>query len=316
MQRLPSFTQRLFRRRPEDSLPMRIAHQRIYILPTRRGWAFLFALLIMLIASVNYALSLGYALCFLLTGLFASALLHTYRNLAGLSVRNIKAIDTFAGQPMLFTLELYNSSQLGRVGIEVCSLDSKTVCDVATQQQTKARLSIPTKRRGHQVLGRVTLTSNYPLGLWRTWCYLHTPVQGVVFPQPEHNPPPLPTSNTDQQGPSLRRDNTGDISGLREYQPGDALTSIAWKAAARGQGLFVRQFENEFGHSETLLSLLLTGQPTLDAQLARLCAWVLQAENHQSNYSLELPDQTLGPGKGDLHKYNALIALALFQHNE
>ena len=40
----------------------------IYILPTRGGWAFGLTLLVMLVASINYPLNLGYVLTFLLAG--------------------------------------------------------------------------------------------------------------------------------------------------------------------------------------------------------------------------------------------------------
>ena len=70
-------SQRFFRARPEDVLPLKIEHQRIYIVPSKRGLAFLTALAVCLIASINYQLNLGYALSFLLSGLFFASSLHT-----------------------------------------------------------------------------------------------------------------------------------------------------------------------------------------------------------------------------------------------
>ena len=52
---------------------------------------------IMLVASLNYALSLGVGVTFLLAGLMAAALLHTFRNLAGIEVTPLSAGETFAG---------------------------------------------------------------------------------------------------------------------------------------------------------------------------------------------------------------------------
>ena len=103
--------QRIFRSRAEDTLPHVVTHQRVYIVPTKRGFAFLLALLLMLIASVNYALSLGYALCFILTGLFAASLLHTYRNLAGIKVKHIKSFDAFTGRDAFFSISLAMTSR-------------------------------------------------------------------------------------------------------------------------------------------------------------------------------------------------------------
>jgi len=62
--------QRLFRTKPHDSLPLTLQHERIYILPSARGMAFIGVIAIMLLASINYGLNLGYALCFILIGLF------------------------------------------------------------------------------------------------------------------------------------------------------------------------------------------------------------------------------------------------------
>ncbi len=43
---------------PTDAGAVQLTHRRIYILPTRRGIAFLFTLLLMLLGALNYALSL------------------------------------------------------------------------------------------------------------------------------------------------------------------------------------------------------------------------------------------------------------------
>src|SRR6185312_2666054 len=51
------------------------------ILPTRRGYAVIATLILMLLTSLNYALSLGLGVTFLLGGLVAAALLHAHRNL-------------------------------------------------------------------------------------------------------------------------------------------------------------------------------------------------------------------------------------------
>jgi hypothetical protein len=59
--------QRLWRTRPDDQAPLRLRHERIYILPTRRGLALLGTVLTMLLTSLNYALSLGFGVTFVLS---------------------------------------------------------------------------------------------------------------------------------------------------------------------------------------------------------------------------------------------------------
>ena len=306
------FWQRVFRMRPEDSLPHTVAHQRIYIVPTKRGWVFLFTLLLMLIAAVNYALSLGYALCFLLTGLFAATLLHTYRNLAGLSVQNIDSTDTFAGNPLIFKITLGNIRTQARHGIRIANDDGVyTLVRVDGENTTDATLSIKTENRGPKRLGRLTLQSDWPLGLWTSWSYLHVPAHGLVFPSPESDPPPLPLVSDESEGDRTLPGQQGDVSGLRDYVPGDAIGTIAWKSVARGLGLQVRTFDSDSGPSQALLSLQHTGKQAVEEQLSRLCAWVLKAESTQTDYALHLPDQQLDSDCGNQQRLLALKALAM-----
>lgn len=307
------YKQRLFRSRPEDTLPLTIEHQRIYILPTRRGIAFLFSLLLMLVASVNYALSLGYALCFLLTGLFAASLLHTYKNVAGLTVQGLTSEDAFCSGTVSFIITLLNNSSLDRTGVVLKTNRCETSIDIPSEKQAIATLNCRATSRGIHKLGRVTVTSTYPLGLWRTWCYLHTDAQALVYPKPESSPPPAPIQLQSSDGDHARRSNQGDIDGLREYQPGDAIASIAWKAAARGQGLFVKTFEQTTTGGEIHLSLAATAVAEVEQQLSRLCAWVLAAEQNQADYSLELTGVQLDLGHGHTQKTKALAALAMHE---
>jgi len=311
-----SFRQRLFRTRPEDVLPLDIEHQRIYILPTKRGLAFLFSLLIMLVASINYALSLGYALCFLLTGLFAASLLHTYRNVASVTCEKITTENVFAGERAQFKVTIKNKTKLERIGVTLKCNDASDVININAGESSHALLNKTTTARGILKLGRITITSSYPLGLWRTWCYVHSGEHCIVYPSPEHSPPPLPSQNTDAKGETARKANQGDVAGVREYNPGDAIASIAWKAAARGQGLFVKTFDDENAGGETHLNLAATGLHDTEQQLSRLCAWVLSAEKTQTDYSFDIQGTHdtqgthLTAGRGVNHKHKALMALA------
>ena len=59
-----------------------------------------------LLTSLNYSLSLGFVATFMLAGLVATALVHTFRNLSGIELRPLAAGETFAGAVMPFTLAL------------------------------------------------------------------------------------------------------------------------------------------------------------------------------------------------------------------
>ena len=74
----------IFRAAVPEAPPVTLVQRRIFILPTRQGYLFAVTLLLLLLASINYALSLGFVLTFLLAAWRGVAMLHTWRNLAHL----------------------------------------------------------------------------------------------------------------------------------------------------------------------------------------------------------------------------------------
>ena len=315
MNTLSHIWQRLFRTQALDLLPHKVEHQRIYILPTRRGWAFLAALLLMLIASINYALSLGYALCFLLTGLFAATLLQTYKNISGIVVQHMSGGDTFAGDKLPFYLKVHNPSGTDRHGLNLITKNNRSDnIAIASLESTEVTISANTIKRGYQSLGRLTLQSDWPLGLWTGWSYLHADIKGIVYAVPESDPPELPSVLSDADGAQQTSARQGDVSGLRDYQAGDSIGSIAWKSAARGLGLKVKTFDTEAGDARTEFSLEQARAGTLEEQLSRIAAWVLKAESGNADYALRLPAEELEFNHGPEQQRKALTALALHGH--
>ena len=76
-----------------------LTQRNIYILPTRAGLAFALTLLMMLLASINYQLNLGYLLTFLLAGSGAVSMHLTHGTLRGLTLHLRPVASVFAGEP-------------------------------------------------------------------------------------------------------------------------------------------------------------------------------------------------------------------------
>jgi uncharacterized protein (DUF58 family) len=310
---IASWRQRLWRLDAADRGPIVLRHRRIYILPTRRGLALIATLAIMLLTSMNYSLSLGHALTFLVAGLVASALLQTYRNLAGIAASPLAAGEAFAGGQVAFTLSLANAGA-ARQAIVVTSRSGGSISvDLPAKATRQVQLTVPAPRRGRLALGRVTLSTDFPLGLWRGWAYVHFPVTGIVYPAPEAPAPHLPPG---LQGSDFRRSARAadaELAGLRDYHPGDPLNRIAWKAVARGAGWYTKQFEGTGGSGTLELhwAELPSGLGT-EARLSRLAAWILAAEREARAFGLTLPGVDLPAGSGAGHRRAALVALALF----
>src|SRR5690349_12003023 len=139
--------QRLWRLEPRDHPSVVLEHQRIYILPTRRGLALIATLAIMLLTAMNYSLSLGYALTFLVSGVVAAALLQTYRNLAGIVAAPLAGGEAFAGGRLEFTLSLASAGSERR-GIVVAPRAGAPVrIDLPLDATRPLRLCVPTTQR-------------------------------------------------------------------------------------------------------------------------------------------------------------------------
>ena len=303
--------QRAFRTAPADRDPVILRHSRIYILPTRRGIMLIMTLGIMLIASLNYNLSLGLGVTFVVSGLVAAALLHTFRNLAGIKVRPLAAGDTFAGERIAFSLELMGGAA-ARSEIMLHARDTRVVSDVRAGAALTLTLLAPTDRRGRIPLGRLTLSSDFPLGLWRGWAYVHFPLEGIAYPKPEPSPPPLPQGTGGPDAFAAGRGGDADLAGIREYQVGDPPQRVAWKAVARGAGWFTKAFDGtSSGGPVTFDYAELPRELSREAKLSRLTAWVLIAERTARPFELRLPDASLAMGQGREHRRLALSTLAL-----
>jgi uncharacterized protein (DUF58 family) len=306
------YLQRIFRTRPADHDPVVLRHSRIYILPTKRGLAFLGTLLIMLLTSLNYALSLGFVVTFLLAGLAAAALLHAFRNIAGIELAPIAAGETFAGGTLPFTLSLSGGAYARRAITLAARGSAPKTLDAIPGAALPVSIEVAATRRGRVALGRVTLSSDYPLGLWRGWAYVHFPLAGVVFPVPEIGAPPLPLGRIGQDSHVESRGDNADLAGLRAYQPGDPLQRVAWKAVARGADWYTKQFEGGGGGGPTELAWqTLPATLAVEARIARLTAWVLAAERTARPFALTAPGIALPAGQGRAHRRTALTALAL-----
>jgi uncharacterized protein (DUF58 family) len=302
--------QRFFRTAPADRDPVVLRHSRIYILPTRRGAALIGTLVLMLLTSLNYSLSLGLFVTFALSGLVAAALLHTFRNLAGIKVRPLAAGDTFAGAPIAFSVELY-SGPAARTQVALHARDTRVVSDVSAGAAHTLTLMAPTRTRGRIPLGRLTVSSNFPLGLWNGWAYVHFPLEGIAYPAPEPAPPPLPRGRDGPDSSAPARGGDADLAGLRDYQPGDPPQRVAWKAVARGAGWFTKSFDGTQGGGPIVLDF--DAIPlAAEARLSRLTAWVLAAERAARPFALALPGFHLPSGQGREHQRAALTALALY----
>lgn len=291
---------------------MRTGYRRTYILPTRRGLVFLLVIALGLIGAINYQLSLGFFLTFLLFGLFIVALLHTWASLPGLQFEVGAANPVFCGEHACFYLQLRNPTSRPRHDIRITIKHSS--CwqgEVAGQASVRIPLAVQTTHRGNFHLPNLRVDSSAPLGWFRAWQTLAIPAQCLVYPAPESTPPPLPDLRDVGIGVMDTLQGDDDFAGLREYHTSDSPRHIAWKQLARQQQLLSKQW-----HTPLSGQIMLDWHdlPELDAEarLSRLAAWVLMAQARELRYGLILPAQRWEADNGPAHQARCLAALALY----
>ena len=302
------------RRGPDTHFPIVLTQRRVYILPTRSGIAFAVVLCVMLIGAVNYDLSLGHALVFLLAGLGLVGILHTFRNLAELHCSPGRAEAVFAGETAYFQLLVKNPRTTPKRALTFSfGQHPAASLNLAAHEQASIAVAHPTLRRGRFEPGRLTLASCYPVGLFRAWSILRPPFSCLVYPKPIETPLPLPQASA-QHGASPSNLGAEDFAGLREWQTNESPKHIAWKAVAHdveNRPLLIKQFS---GAAEELWldAQNISGQYDLETRLSMLTGWVLAAEQRQVRYGLRLASVQITPNHGLLHRNTCLEALALY----
>lgn len=300
-------------RRIPAAASVRLTQRRIFIVPTRVGMAFGAALLLMLLAAINYQNSLAYALTFLLGSVFIVAILHTYRNLGGLILKAGRARSVFVGEQGRFHVRLESSHRAHQAIALGWPPEGLQAVDVPTQGGSECELSVPARRRGWLRPGRLRVESRFPLGILVAWSWVDLDQALLVYPRPLPGELPLlggVSDDTYEQGARTHGQGADDFQGLKDYQPGDSKRRLHWKAYSRGQGLLVKDFASVSGRDLCLDFAALSGDAEM--RLSLLCHWVLQLSERQQPFALRLPGHELAPDTGDAHREACLRALALF----
>lgn len=312
-----TFVRWALRVRPPEAAPIVLTQRRVYVLPTRAGLAYAAALGVILLGAMNYNLSLGHALVFLLAGLGIVAILHTFRNLAMVSIRPGRSDPVFAGSLARFDLVLENQRPEARTSLRLFFSEGAAVeIDIGPQASTVATLSVFAPRRGWLPMPRVSIETTWPLGLIRAWSYLVPDLKCLVYPTPAAKAPPLPWSGDSSRGSTREGRGADDFSGLRGHQVADPPHHVAWKAVARQQDgpLLTKMFSGAAARQLWLDWDALPDALDTEQRLSILARWMLDADAAGLAWGLRLPSARLAPDNGPAQLASGLRAAALHDH--
>jgi uncharacterized protein (DUF58 family) len=250
-------------------------------------------------------------LTFLLAGLGSNAIYLTWRNLRGLRLVCQGASPVFADEHARFVIEL-EKSERERPALQFSFEDSEVaVLDLhAGSGRNGRQLVLSGMPRGLHPLGRLTVSTHYPLGLFRAWCYLECDQPLLVYPRPGEQWQPEGDEGEETFSGEYGSGND-DFVGLRNYHPGDRPAQIDWKSYARDRGLNTRLFS---GQTSAPLWIDWQQAPGGDTEqrLSALARAVLNADASGHNYGLKTPEGIIQPSGGPAHRHKCLRHLALY----
>ncbi len=292
----------------EDAITL--THRRIFILPTQRGLGLLVLIILLLLIAFVYNNNLAYLLTFLLASVFFITILHTFKSLAGLVVQAGQCKSVFAGEAVGFDIHIHNPSNHERPH---CQIRLTKPQSFTLKPHSKITLTLYelAQTRGWHSAGTVTVFSTYPLGIFYAWSPLRFDAKALVYPKPSLLELPFPETPSSDTNQGVSHKGADDFYGLQEYQAGDSIKHIHWKAFAKGQGLFSKQYSGAATSAEVWLNYDYAAGHNTEERLSQLCRWVIDAERAEIRYGLVLPHLKLMPSNGLTHYRQCLEALAL-----
>jgi len=308
----------VFQPRGPEAGDVFLNQRRVFVLPTRPGLALSVMLVALLLGSINYSLSLGFGLTFLVAAVAWIAMFYTFRNLAHLTLRPARVEAVFAGQLAEFRVVLVNTNRYDRFAIDMRA-DQRLVAvspDAPAHGETSVMVPALVEKRGWQAMPRITLSTTFPLGLWYAWSYWQPDLRVLVYPEPAPPGEAIPLTHGDgQDGGGHAGPGSEDYAGIRPYATGDVMRHLAWKAMARSPNgdLLTKLFDGASQRDVWLDLAVVPAHLGLEAALSRLTRWVLDCEVASDvHYGLRLGTLEIPPERGEAHRERCLTALALY----
>lgn len=309
---LHRYWSRWTQKRAPTGNPQTLRSHSIYILPSKFGLIFGFAVLSLFTGAINYQISTIFLMTFLLGVIGLISAWEAHSNLKGLSIKLISIEDAEQDKPVQIILLIPPGYKL-RYGLEF-QWNNQSAIHVETIIKEGMEFSAPleTTNRGYFTLPPLVVYSLYPFGLFKVWSYFYFDAQYYVYPRPVDPgfwPEIYPKPN------SKHKDQTGDeeFYDLRQVEnPWIQANLIAWKIAAKDQGWFLKTQDSNEGEC-WLFKLSDTPQVNLETRLQYLSFWLQSAEANHYLYGLELSKPCDNYSRGTLFLKECLRQLAVYQ---
>jgi uncharacterized protein (DUF58 family) len=297
--------------RPLQAASLRLGLRNLYILPTRFGWLWLAAMLMLQMVGIQMRSNGPLLLSDLMLGLFLLALHLTQFNLQGLELAVGDPRPGFAGETLGYPLLLRCPARSEGLLVRFAAADP---LPLPVLQRGAHPLTVPwiPQRRGLQPPGILRIQTTAPLGLFICWTRWQPPVPQLVYPARREGPVRLVTEAArEPQDCDVEPDQGAAGSDhwwdLQPHRPEDGVSRLAWKLVAQGRGRYSKAFRANAQHQP-----LLAPDPAVpfERALEHLSERICRLHAQGSAYGLVLPRERIPPAQGKAQRDRALAALA------
>ncbi len=284
----------------------------VFIFPSLFGWGFLVVCGCLFILGTNYQNNLMLLLCYFLLALMLITLFVSYKNFARLQVRALPISPVYAGHHASLTMQCQQpevpAMPDGLFTVKWWQEEESVTGELAEHD---GHLILPyfTQSRGVYPLPRVTITNEYPLGLFRCWTHLDFNQSLVVYPSPIPCKVAFTEEGHEEGSNTTEQAGHDDFFALRSYIPGEPVHRVAWKHVAKGGDWVSKDFSQQ---QAKMGYLSLPASDDLETALSKLAFQIITLSEQRVTFGLKLGRKTIEPDSGDNHKHRCLTALARY----
>lgn len=272
----------------------------------------------MLLAAMNYSNALAFGLAFWLGAIGFVTMHETHANLLNCCLELRPSEATFAGETVWQPIQIENLGRKPRISLQIATQRHPPagLPPMNCQTQILGHFQWQPPQRGVHPVPRFAISSQWPLGLFRAWSWVHAQSEHIVYPKPADAVSAPPFRHSSAAGESHATPNGEELAGLRDYQAGDNPRRIHWRSLAAHDQLATKAFDAPHGDVIWLDYALLTAEHSEEESLSILCRHVLDLHAIGKPFGLRLGKHTIPPDHGVLHRDRCLETLARFSSTD
>ncbi len=278
----------------------------------RSGTIFIGVTIFLGVAAANTGNNLLYIVVSAMLSLMLVSGISSLLNLKNLEISLVPPLEVYAGRRSPFRLLIRKRGRLPSFLLRIGSGADDVLLPVVGSSTTEERIDLIFPQRGKVDGVILTVSSDFPLGMFVRSAEVKVPLEVVVFPEPVETsliPFATPTGSEGSAPELSTTKGYEEFRDIREYA-GEPMKLIHWKASAKLGSLMVREMVSE--EKEPVILTLESVDGDLETKLSKLTYLISELIRRGYPVGLKLKDKEIPPDRGEHQKLLMLTELALY----